>query len=61
MASTTTNAELARALNIRKGAAARLTKELAGYTEEAASTAAKVAAMRASGADEHDIKHAVSF
>ena len=37
----------------------RLTKELGLYAAEAASADARVAAMRAEGADEYDVKHAV--
>jgi hypothetical protein len=51
---------LARDLGIKKGACARLTKELANYSEEAKTAAAKVASMRAAGAEPHDVKHAVS-
>lgn len=51
---------LARELGIKKGACVRLTKELANYSEEARTTAEKVALMRAAGEPPHDIKHAVS-
>ena len=50
---------LARELGIKKGACARLTKELANYSEEAKATAEKVASMRAAGEAPHDVKHAV--
>ena len=52
---------LARELGIKKGACARLTKELANYSEEAKTTAEKVASMRAAGEAPHDVKHAVSL
>lgn len=50
---------LARELSIKKGACTRLTKELANYSEEARTTAEKVASMRAAGEPPHDVKHAV--
>lgn len=51
--------EPARALKIKTGSVRRLTKELETYTAEAAAEEAKVAAMRAAGAEAHDLKHAV--
>lgn len=50
---------LARELGIKKGSCVRLTKELANYSEEAKTTAEKVASMRAAGEAPHDVKHAV--
>ena len=49
-----------RTLKIKTGSVARLAKELGLYSQEAASAADKVAAMRAAGEDAHDVKHAVS-
>ena len=49
----------ARTLKIKAGSVRRLTKELDSYITEAATEEAKVAGMRAGGADPHDLKHAV--
>lgn len=51
--------DAARTLKIKTGSVRRLTKELDAYTAEAAAEEAKVASMRASDADPHDLKHAV--
>jgi len=45
-------------LKIKTGSVQRLSKELGMYAEEQATEAARVAKMRESNADSHDIQHA---
>ncbi len=49
-----------KALKIKTGSVKRLAKELVLYGKEQEKEEQRVAEMRASGADSHDIKHAVS-
>lgn len=53
-------ADLKRQLVIQTGAAKRLSKELQMYQEEKQVEQRRVEKLKASGADKHDIKHAVS-
>ena len=53
--------EVARQLKIKVGSVRRLAKELGLYAAERDAEAARVAGMKAAGADEHDVKHAVRW
>jgi hypothetical protein len=56
-----TTADAVRQVKIKTGSVRRLTKELDAYAVEAVAEEAKVASMRAAGAEAHDLKHAVRF
>ena len=51
--------DVKRQLSIRIGAVKRLTKELSLYRDEKQQERERVEKLKASGADSHDIKHAV--
>lgn len=51
--------DVKKQLTIRTGAVRRLTKELKLYQEELLLEQSRVDKLRASGADKHDLKHAV--
>jgi hypothetical protein len=51
--------DVVRQLKIKSGSVGRLKKELGLYQEEEAKEQQKVSRLKAEGADEHDIKHAV--
>ena len=52
-------ADAKRQLHIRTAGLKRVTKELAVYLREEEAESARVKTLRASGADSHDLKHAV--
>lgn len=53
-------AEAVKQLKIKTGSVGRLSKELLLYQEEELQEQKKVSQLKAGGADQHDIKHAVS-